>query len=182
MARGLFNVKQNLRVHSYQRKGFTLMELMTVMIIISILALMVFSSVAGIRGKAERARCVGNLQSLYTASASYLLDHESWPQVPTIDVEAPEFSQAWIDALTPYQISLPNWTCEAAQKLIGVPADPNNPHIDYIPASFDPRPASPWRFPTQPWFIERADAHGDGNLLIFTNGQLHSLNELKSLK
>jgi len=160
-----------------------MMEMMTVIVIISILSVMILSSVASLRGKAERARCVNNLEGLYAAGCAYLLDHESWPQVSTVDITTPDFAQAWMDAFKPYQIGVPNWTCETVQKSIGSPPfDPANPQIDYLPASFDARPSSPWRFPTQPWFIERADAHGDGNLLIFTNGQIHSVNELKGKK
>ena len=159
------------------------MELMTVIVIIGILSMMVFSSVSSIRSKAERARCVNNLQGLYAAGCSYLLDNESWPQIPTLDITTPDYAQAWMDAFKPYQIGTPNWTCETVQKSLGSPPfDPANPQIDYLPASFDARPSSPWLFPTQPWFIERADAHGSGNLLILTNGQIYTLNDLKPPK
>ena len=159
------------------------MELMTVITIISILAVMVFSTVGAIKGKAERGRCVGNLQGLYAAGVSYVTDHESWPQIPVTDLEDPNFAKAWIAAFEPYHIGYVNWTCGTVQRAMGNPAvDPNKPRIDYLPTSFNAQPNSPWRFPTHPWFIERADAHGDGNLIIFANGQVHSLNELKAKK
>jgi type II secretory pathway pseudopilin PulG len=159
------------------------MELMTVITIISILSVMVFSTVGAIKGKAERGRCVGNLQGLYAAGVSYLTDHGSWPQIPADDIEDPNFARAWIAAFAPYQIGRVNWTCATVQKAIGNPPDdPDNPRIDYLPTSFNAQPSSPWQFPTHPWFIERADAHGDGNLIIFTNGQIHSLNDLNGKK
>lgn len=167
-----------LRMRS--ERAFTLMELMTVIVIIGILAVMVFSSVAAIRGKAERGKCVNNLQGLYAAGVSYVTDHESWPQIPVANLEDPSFAKAWIEAFKPYHLSSVNWWCATVQKTIGNPADdPENPRIDYIPTSFDARQSSPWLYPTHPWFIERADVHGDGNLIIFANGQIHSLGEYR---
>lgn len=163
-----------------RRRGFTVLELMTVIVVISILAVMVFSTVTALKGKAERGRCVGNLTGLYAAGISYLNDNGSWPQIPVTDIEDPAFARAWMAAFKPYQIGVPNWTCNTVQRAIGnPPIDPENPRIDYTPVSFDNRPSSPWMFPTHPWFIERADVHGDGNLIIFTNGQIHSLNDLQ---
>jgi type II secretory pathway pseudopilin PulG len=159
------------------------MELMTVIVIISILAVMLLSSIGAIRGKAERGKCVNNLQGLYAAGVSYLTDHDSWPQIPVSDVEEPNFARAWVAAFKPYHLGAPNWVCATVQKAIGDPSeDPNNPRIDYIPTSFDEKRSSPWQFPTHPWFIERGDVHGNGNLLILANGQVHALGDLQPKK
>jgi prepilin-type N-terminal cleavage/methylation domain-containing protein len=162
------------------RRAFTLLEVLTVIVVICILAIMVFSSVASLRGKAERGQCVNNLQGLYAAGVSYLTDHGSWPQIPSNKIEDPSFARAWIEAFKPYHIGRPNWTCPTVQKTLGNPSeDPNEPRIDYIPTSFDSKPSSPWLYSTHPWFVERADAHGDGNMIILTNGQVHSLKSLE---
>jgi prepilin-type N-terminal cleavage/methylation domain-containing protein len=161
------------------RGAFTIMELLTVIVILGILSLMVMSTVGSIQGKAARGKCVSNLKTLYAAGVAYLQDHGSWPQIPVNDLEDPSFAKAWISAFRPYKLSEVNWTCSTVQlALENPPPDPDAPRIDYIPTSFDARPSSPWLYPTHPWFVERADVHGDGNLLIFTNGQVHSLKEL----
>jgi prepilin-type N-terminal cleavage/methylation domain-containing protein len=171
---------KDFRRAAHARHAFTLLELMTVIVVVCILAVMVFSSVAALRGKAERGRCVNNLHGLYAAGVSYMTDHESWPQIPVADIEDPNFARAWMDAFAPYHIGRQNWTCATIQKLIGdPPEDPNAPRIDYIPTRFDNKPNSPWLYPTHPWFVERADTHGDGNLIIFANGQVHSANSLQ---
>lgn len=172
-------MKKNPPLGLQQLRAFTLLEIMTVIVVISILSLMAYSSFMALQAKAERAKCVNNLQGLYAAASSHLNDHESWPQISALDVEAPQFAASWMAALKPYHIEKSHWNCVTVHKAIGSPPeDPQKPRIDYLPSSFDDKPSSPRRFPTHPWFIERADAHGDGNLIIFANGQIHSLNEL----
>lgn len=154
------------------------MELMTVIVVVCILSVMALAAVAGLQGKAERGRCINNLQGLYAAGVSYVTDQGMWPQIPANDVEDPAFARAWMTAFKPYNIGSPNWKCATVQKLMGNPPDdPNYPAIDYIPTSFDSKPGSPWLYSTHPWFIERSDAHGSGNLIILTNGQIRTLNE-----
>jgi prepilin-type N-terminal cleavage/methylation domain-containing protein len=173
------HVKKNLPFHLRPSPAFTLLEMMTVIVVISILSLMAYSSFMTLQAKAERAKCVNNLQGLYAAAASHLNDHESWPQISALDVEAPRFAASWMAALKPYHIETSHWRCATVHKAIGSPPDdPQKPRIDYLPTSFDAKPSSPRRFPTHPWFIERADAHGDGNLIILANGQIYSLNDL----
>lgn len=174
---------KSLKPERRERLAFTILELMTVIVVIGILMIMVFSVTAALRNKAERGRCVNNLQGLYAAGASYLTDHESWPQIPVTDTEDPNFARAWMAAFRPYHIAEVNWICGAVQKALSTAmTNPDDPRIDYLPTSFDSRPNSPWRFPTHPWFIERANMHGDGNLIIFTNGQIRAMNELQSKK
>lgn len=162
-----------------QLRAFTLLELLTVIVVIAILSVMAISSFGFLTAKAERAKCVRNLQGLYAAGSSYLMDNGSWPQIATVDLEAPAFSQSWIAAFKPYGIGYVNWVCATVQTTMGnPPKDPNKPRIDYFGTGFDEKPNSPWQWPTHPWFIERASVHGDGNLIILANGQVRSLDEL----
>ena len=39
-------------------------------------------------------------------------------------------------------------------------------------------PRTPFKWPTHPWFVERGDVHGDGQLVIFTNSEVKSLKEI----
>lgn len=171
---------QNLTGQQKQ-SAFTLMELMTVIVIVGILVTMLVPAVASMRGKAERASCANNLRGLYAGAHSYVQDHQSWPQVSTRDIRDPGYALAWIQALEKYSISRKNWTCPSVQRTMGNPDiyDDRAARVDYFATPFDSKPMSPFRWPTQPWFIERGDVHGDGNLIIFTNGQLKSLTEVR---
>jgi len=106
-------------------------------------------------------------------------DYQSWPQVSTANVSGTPYAQAWIAALAPYKISTTNWVCPSVQRLLNNPdlTQPQNVRVDYFATPFDSNPASPMRYPSQPWFIESANVHGDGNLMILTNGLVESLNE-----
>lgn len=161
--------------------GFTLMELMTVIVIIMILATLLFPAVAGIRGKAERASCESNLRGLYVGANSYIQEHGSWPQISTKDLQKPPYAKAWITALEPYAISRKNWICPSVQRSMGNPDyyKDQATRVDYYATPFDSKAQSPYRWPTQPWFIERGDVHGDGNLIIFTNGHIKSLTDVR---
>ncbi len=157
------------------------MELMTVMVIISMLLCLTFPAFSYMKGRAERAKCVSNLHSLYAAGAAYLTDHGSWPQISTDDIDAPEYAQSWIEAFAPYKISRLNWICATIQREIGNPPYDDNTHarVDYFASPFDDKPTSPTQWPNHPWFIERGDMHGDGNMIIFTNGSVKTMNEAK---
>jgi hypothetical protein len=66
------------------------------------------------------------------------------------------------------------------QNFMGNPdyLQPENARIDYIPMPFDDKPETPHRWPTAPWFAETGDVHGNGNLIIFTDG---SISDLKTI-
>ena len=52
---------------------------------------------------------------------------------------------------------------------------PENARIDYMPMPFDDKPTTPHQWPRQPWFVEVGDMHGNGNLIIFTDGSVSDL-------
>lgn len=159
--------------------AFTVIELMTVVMIIAILSVLATQGYMVLQQKARRASCVNNLKSLFAAANSYVADNKSWPQVSTANGADSTYSQAWITAFKPYQLSQINWICPSIQSALLNPdlSLPENVRIDYTPMPFDANPASPYRYSTQPWFAEKAACHGDGNLLIFASGQVKSLNE-----
>jgi prepilin-type N-terminal cleavage/methylation domain-containing protein len=160
--------------------GFTLLELMTVIIIISILAVISIQAFSFMILRAQRVSCTNNLKNLYAAATSYVQDYQSWPQISTANISDPSFAQAWITALSPYKIHPVNWICPSIQRLLLNPdyTQPGNARIDYMATPFDSNPVSPSRYATQPWFAETASVHGDGNLMIFANGEIKSLNQV----
>jgi type II secretory pathway pseudopilin PulG len=154
---------------------------MTVLVIISILAVLSVQAFTFLISRAQRASCTNNLVGLYAACTSYVQDYQSWPQVGTTNVTDPSYAQAWITALGPYKIRPVNWICPSIQRLLGNPdyIQPQDARVDYIASPFDSNPSSPSRYPTQPWFAESASVHGDGNLMIFATGEVKSLNQVE---
>ena len=136
------------------------------------------------RTRAEKIKCMANLRNLYAGAEAYRQDQAHWPQVdPALlkDGGMPYYQQ-WIAALQPYGIGISNWLCPTNQRLLNNPdmSDPKNLRIDYLATPFDDKTMTPHLWPRQPWFIERGAVHEGGNLIIFTNGQIESLQDTLS--
>src|SRR5688572_24623432 len=84
--------------------GVTLMELMTVLVIISIIAVLLIPVVGLIRQRAELTGCTGNIKGLHVAVANFVTDAKHWPQVDTKQIGKPAYALAWYAALRPYGI------------------------------------------------------------------------------
>lgn len=162
--------------------AFTLLEVSIVIVIIAILTVLTIPVISKLRSRAQRAECSANLRSLYVAADLYLQENNSWPQIPRGGPDAPpeEFASAWISALTPFGPTRKTWICPTMQNLMENPdyTTAAETRIDYIATPFDDKPATPHRWPRQPWFAERGDVHGRGNLIIFTDGSISDLNTL----
>ncbi|MEP6667674.1 MAG: prepilin-type N-terminal cleavage/methylation domain-containing protein [Chthoniobacter sp.] len=173
-----------LRRRLIQFAAFTLMELMTVIVIVGILATMVFGAMADLQYRADRANCVANLKTLYTGAAIYIQQQGSWPQVDPQHLAggSTQYAQEWIDALQPCGVARTNWVCPSVQRLLHNPdvTLSSNVRVDYIATPFDSKPMTPYLWPKQPWFAESASVHGDGNMMIWGNGQTVSLKEALS--
>jgi len=61
------------------RQGFTLVELLTVIAIIGVLASILIVVIGNVRQKARGAQCMANLRSLHTAASLYIADWRHWP-------------------------------------------------------------------------------------------------------
>ena len=71
------------RADSYRRAAFTLIELLTVMAIILLLAGLVLGLAGSAQNKAASARATSEIQALSTAAGSYQADNGSYPRVTT---------------------------------------------------------------------------------------------------
>jgi prepilin-type N-terminal cleavage/methylation domain-containing protein len=164
------------------RAAFTLLELTITLGIISILVVLLLPALAKMRARAQRVQCMGNLRSLRIAAEQYLQDNNQWPQIRTssTDTTGSVYAQKWIAALAPYQILPKAWICPTVENLLGNPdyTAAGSERVDYFGMPFDDKPMTPHQWPRQPWFVESADVHGNGQLIIFTDG---SIAELKSL-
>ena len=157
----------------------TVLEVVTVMLVIIILVVIMLPVFAQIQRRAEKAGCIANLRALHVAADLYMQEHHFWPQIKTNGVDPTTVATKWIAALQPYGIAQVNWECPTIQKSLHNPdmTDPDNARIDYISSPFDMNPQSPYRWATQPWFIESSDNHGGGNLILFPDGHVQELGD-----
>ncbi|MEP7072347.1 MAG: type II secretion system protein, partial [Verrucomicrobiota bacterium] len=162
---------------------FTVFELLVAIGIVALLVALLIPSFTMVRRRAQRIQCSANLRSLHVAAEQYLQDNNAWPQIgldAETDTGTEDHATAWIAALSPYKIDKKQWICPAIQKALHNPdyLSAGNERVDYMAMPFDDKPMTPHQWPRQPWFVENADVHGHGNLIIFTDG---SISDLKSV-
>jgi prepilin-type N-terminal cleavage/methylation domain-containing protein len=162
-----------------RKLAFTLLEVLIVLVIIAILSVLLLPAVSALRARAQRVQCMANLRSLYVAANLYVQQNGSWPQITTDDSDSAEddYANAWISALAPFGPTQKTWICPTVQNLLGNPdlSDSANVRVDYGAMSFDDKPTTPYQWSQAPWFAETQDVHGNGNLIIFTDGSIRDL-------
>jgi type II secretory pathway pseudopilin PulG len=152
---------------------------MTVIVILGILAVITLGVLGKMRGRARRAQCMTNLRNLHVGAELYVQQNGAWPHIRRTDYPNPrDFANQWIDALSPHGVQRATWICPSIQEQLQNPdyATPEEARIDYVATPFDDKPVTPHQWKTQPWFIEVGDVHGNGNLMIFTDGSISDLN------
>jgi len=159
-----------------RKVAFSLFELLIVLVIIGILSELLLPAISAFRARAQRVQCMANLRSLYIAANLYVQQNGSWPQIAMGDTDSAEddYAKAWIDALTPFGPTQKTWICPTVQNLLGNPdlSDSQNVRVDYGAMSFDDKATTPYQWPQAPWFAESQSVHGNGNLIIFTDGSI----------
>ena len=163
------------------RRGFTLLELIIVIGIIAILTVIAVPLFLNFRQRAQRVQCTANLKNLGVAANLYLQqNNDIWPQIRPAGPGAStqDFANAWIAALEPFSIPRKTWICPTIQAGLENPdySTPDVARIDYIATPFDDKPGTSHQWPRQPWFIETGSVHGNGNLILFTDGSISDLN------
>jgi hypothetical protein len=162
----------------------TLMELMTVVLIIAILSVLFYPLVGWYQARAKRIVCAENLKGLFVSTTTYLNANSGiWPQIPMNSKEPQVYARSWHEILSPYGIGWQNLICPAVQAKVGNPdfTQPKLNRFDYVATRFDSKPWTARKWDHQPWFAERQDMHGKGNLLILTNGTLVDLEEARRI-
>lgn len=162
--------------------AFTLLELVTVIFIVAILAVMALPVFKNLQQRARLASCTANLRSLYVGANGFIQDHNRWPQIPAPDVRQGRddaYVRSWQQALQPYGITQTTWVCPELHRLRGGPdlTLPQNRCVDYLANTFGPQPRRPYEHSSDPWFIEATNAHGLGQLIIFSNGAVMGMQE-----
>jgi len=147
------------------KRGFSLVELLIVMLMVAALATLSIPMYGFMRDKARDAACIGNLRILQLGAATYMLDNDNiWPQMPE-DLAAGENEEPmwkwWHDELKNYGVSKRHWICPSEL------ASSEQEHSirtefygSYIPTAFEATPNIAFYWATQPWFIERGEMHG----------------------
>ena len=153
-----------------------MLEVLAVIILLAILTVLFLPSYGDFLRRAQETKCAANLRALNIGLRGYLHDHQSvWPQGPSL-TEEKAWETFWLDALEPYGISPRDWRCPTIQSAFAtsdVPPD-KHPKVHYIPTMFTAEPDIANRWATQPWLIERSDAHGSGPLICFPDGSVKS--------
>lgn len=161
------------------RAAFSVMELLVVIAVIGILVVLVLPVVSSVRERAQRANCTANLKTLATGVNLYIQQNGNWPQMDqtTASGTDEQIADWWVHQLEPFRVSRKSWICPTIQNLLGNPDynQPENARRDYLSTFFDNKPMTPFEWPTQPWFIESGDVHGNGNLMIFPDGSVSDL-------
>lgn len=161
------------------------MEVSTAIAVIAILACLSYPAFSQVRSRIERVNCTNNLRQLYVGASGYYQQYRQWPQVNPALLHAPNhaYDEAWIEAYLPFGVSRQAWICPTIQRELGNPdyTQPANYRADYLAMPYDSKPMTPTTWPSQPWFAERGNVHGSGNLVILANGSVTDLNSLSPI-
>jgi hypothetical protein len=55
---------------------------------------------------------------------------------------------------------------------------PDNYRADYVAMAYDIKRNTPYQWPTFPWFVERGNVHGNGNLIVEANGAVVEMSSM----
>lgn len=156
--------------------GFTLLEVIAVLLILTILATLLVPNFGRIIAAAQQVVCASHMRSIRLGLDSYLQDHKLvWPQGPP--PQEAGWASFWLSTLRPYRIDEGTWQCPVIRGWAKETDDPEFA-LHYIPTMFDATPNIANRWATQPWLIEIADAHGKGPLIAFPDGSVKSYSKV----
>lgn len=161
--------------------GFTLIEMVAVIVILGVLGLLVFQVGSRVPTIGDKATCVARMRNLHGALNAYTIDHQQWPQQPQFEVgEEQAMDEWWIETMKPYGMTEAMWQCPGVLRLgeISETGSGGRPGIHYLPALFDANPTTPYRWNLQPWALEIADVHGRGAHLLFMDGSVKTVRDL----
>ncbi len=175
--------------------GLSILELLIVVFLILILSTISTIAYSDVKRKAEKVVCISKLRSLHAKLATYVVDQGHWPQEPVdgggnaIHTSGSGFygwmieevaSVANDDEVVPWE----SWVCPTeARKGLHFEGKSRDKVVgSYVPTMFDSGRQTPWKWPNQPWFIERANNHLSGQLMIMADGRVITNEDFKKGK
>ncbi len=169
-------------------RGFTLLEVMVVVAIISVLCVLSFSIYQKLIRRAENAKCVERMKNIHVALATYTGIHQSWPQLPASLDEADEEQhwKFWVETLEPQGVPEREWLCPTDDRQRKADYAKEGKKRDryegtYVPTNFEEGADIPFKW-RQPWLIERGDFHGNGMNVVFPDGSVQPFPSLGAAK
>ena len=161
-------------------QAVTLVEISVCLAIIGILVVVLVPVGRGYLEKSESVVCMNNMRNLLPAFNAYIQDNGHWPQEPVAiwnsndDVAHEDW---WIAQMKPYGLDEKNWQCPTIRRTISS-KDPNGrPRLHYSPTMFDANALTPYKWATQPWFVEIGNMHGRGAHICFPDGSIKTIND-----
>jgi prepilin-type processing-associated H-X9-DG protein/prepilin-type N-terminal cleavage/methylation domain-containing protein len=108
--------------------AFTLIELLTVIAVIGVLAAILIPAVGKVRERAHQAQCVSNLRQLAVAATMYASDHRG--NYPALNGETEDAPQVpWFEQLRPY---IDNEDSRQSIELINCPSSEHYMEVDGV--------------------------------------------------
>lgn len=162
-------------------RGFSLIEVLIVAAIIALLLTISFPLYHNLRAKAQMATCLSHMRILHVGLNTYMMDHEQvWPQMPeelAMRQSENDMWKWWYNTLKDYGVGHTHLVCPAESSLqkTGVKGESKDEYEgSYIITPFDESPRTAFRWPNQPWAIERGQPHGssDGPNLLMMDGSI----------
>jgi len=165
------------RAGSRWGRGVTVVELLVAVVIVGVLASVAVIGFGRYKERSEKLVCIANMKSLHLALSSYTQEHDfKWPQPPEVILDREEtLSRWWQESLNPYGMERKAWLCPTDVRLEGGDTAISEWYSSYIPTQFGPQRHQAFRFPNQPWAIERGVFHEEGLHVLYQSGEVKPL-------
>jgi prepilin-type N-terminal cleavage/methylation domain-containing protein len=151
-------------------RAFTIVEVMAALLIVAILAVLLVPNYSYFLAKAEEVVCVSRMRNVHAGLTLYLEDRKFiWPQGPRPEERG--WAEFWVSTLEPFGVPRKHWECPTIRKMARQQGEKEFT-LHYVPTLFPDTPRIAYRWATQPWLIEIADAHGRGPLICFPDGAI----------
>jgi hypothetical protein len=109
---------------------------------------------------------------LHVGLATYTDQNGEWPQAPSAAGDESEFWEWWVTELENYGVLKKIWFCPSETKAREIEASPDEYIVSYIPTHFESGARTPFKYPGQPWAIERGAPHSEGAHMLMPDGSI----------
>jgi prepilin-type N-terminal cleavage/methylation domain-containing protein len=161
--------------------AFTLLEVLVCIAIVAIVIAILIPVGRGMIRRSESVACMSNMRNLIPVLNVYVQDKGYWPQEPQAIKDSGDeaaHEDFWINEFLPYGVSEKSWQCPTIRRLVSSADKDGRPRLHYTPTGFDSNAATPYKWSTQPWFVEIGNMHGKGAYICFPDGSIKTMNDL----